>query len=374
MDNEFVALGIRLLSAFIGIYIIFTTLKSAVRTFVLPRGANTRITGWVFVVVGIFFRLGRFNSWTYEERDRRMALYAPTALLLLPIVWMIMVMVGYSFIYFALGVEPFEAAMELSGSSLLTLGTVPFQSFFITLVEFSEAAIGLGLMALLIAYLPTMYASFSQREAIVSMLEVRAGSPPSAETFITRLSRINGLEDQNEMWGTYELWFTQIEESHTSLAPLNFFRSPDPKRSWITTAGVILDTAALISSTVDVEREPRAELCIRAGYLTLRSIADFFNIEHTTDPNPDDPISISKEEFFEVYENLSLAGVALKPDRDECWQNFAGWRVNYDDVLLQLSTFLIAPYAPWSSDRSLPVRRKRVNRWRLIGFWSRFIP
>lgn len=358
---------LRLASAAIGIYTIFTTLKSAVRTFVLPRGENTRLTAWVFLTVGFFFRLGHFNQWTYEERDRRMALFAPTALLLLPIVWLILVLLGYSFIYFALGVEPFGIAMELSGSSLLTLGTVPFRNFFITVIEFSEAAIGLGLVALLIAYLPTMYTSFSQRETIVSMLEVRAGTPPSAEMFITRLYRISGLNDLKSMWSIYEQWFVQIEESHTTFGPLSFFRSPDPQRSWITAAGTILDTAAIMASSVDIPREAQSELCIRAGYLALRSIARFFNIDYVENPKPDDPISISKDEFFEVYDNLKAAGVPMKPDREICWKNFAGWRVNYDDTLLQLSTHLMAPYAIWSSDRSRPVRRRNAGTWRAFN-------
>lgn len=359
-------IGLRLLSALFGVYLVYRTLKSAIRTFVLPRGENTRLTRYVFNITGMMFRAGNFRNWTYEERDKRMALFAPTTLLLLPIVWMMLVMIGYAFIYFALGVESFSMALEMSGSSLLTLGTVPFRNLLLTLVEFSEAAIGLGLMALLIAYLPTMYTAFSQREAIVSLLEVRAGSPPSAPVFITRLYRITGLDELSEMWGTYELWFVQIEESHTSLAPVNFFRSPDPKRSWITSAGAIMDTAAIMASSVDIPREPRAELCIRAGYLALRSIADFFNIEYESNPQPNDPISISKEEFFEVYDGLKAEGVPMKVDREQCWQDFAGWRVNYDDVLLQLCTLLLAPYAPWSSDRSRPLRRPD-RRWRLLS-------
>lgn len=345
-----------------GVALIGWTLKSAIRTFVLPRGENTWLTRNVFRGTQYLFRRGRFNALTYEQRDKRMALFAPTTLLILPLVWMMLIMFGFSGIFFALGIEPYKDALVMSGSSLMTLGTIPFveDNLPLTLLEFLEAAIGMGVMALLISYLPTMYSAFSQREGIVSMLEVRAGKPPSVETFITRLHGIQGLDDLTEMWSTYEQWFTTIEETHTSLAPLIFFRSPDPQRSWVTATGAILDTAAFMLSSVDVPNDPQAALCLRAGFLTLRSIADFFGIEYNDDPQPEDLISIDRLEFEEVYDTLFEVGVPLNPDRDYCWEHYKGWRVNYDDTLLQLATLTMAPYAPWSSDRSHISREHRL--------------
>lgn len=349
----------------VGGTLIVWTLKSAIRTFVLPRGENTWLTRNVFRLTGYLFRRGRFNALTYEQRDKRMALFAPTTLLILPLVWMMLIMVGFSGIFFALGIEPYKNALIMSGSSLMTLGTIPFveDNFPLTLLEFLEAAIGMGVMALLISYLPTMYSAFSQRETIVSMLEVRAGKPPSMETFITRLYGIDGLDDLTEMWSTYERWFTYIEETHTSLAPLIFFRSPDPQRSWVTASGTILDTAAFMLSSVDIPRDPQAALCIRAGFLALRSIGDFFGIEYNINPTADDPISIDRLEYDEVYDTLFEIGIPLKPDREQCWRDYKGWRVNYDDTLLQLASLTMAPYAPWSSDRSHISRNRRPANW-----------
>jgi hypothetical protein len=114
-----------------------------------------------------------------------------------------------------------------------------------------------------------------------------------------------------------------------------------------------MDAAALTSSTVDVPRDPQAELCIRAGYVALCRIADFFRIPYEAEPDPTDPISIIREEFDAVYDELAEQGVPLKPDREQAWRDFAGWRVNYDTVLLVLADLIMAPYAPWISDRSL---------------------
>jgi len=251
----------------------------------------------------------------------------------------------------------------LSGSSLLTLGFAPVENLPQMILAFTEAAIGLGLVALLIAYLPTMYASFSKREAMVTMLEVRAGSPPSAVTMIERFYRIHNLENLHDLWVAWEVWFTELEESHTTFIPLVFFRSSRPDLSWITAAGTVLDTAALATSTLDIPREPRADLCIRAGYLALRSIADFFDIAYNPNPSPDDPISITRPEFDEVYDRLTEQGIPLKRDRDHAWRNFRGWRVNYDAVLLALTSLLMVPYAPWSSDRG-PLFRPKLFRKR----------
>lgn len=346
-----------------GFVVVAATLISAVRTFILPRGQNVRITRAVFVIVWYVFDLRTRNK-TYLERDQIVALYAPICLLLLPVAWISCVMVGYAAMFWALGVPSLRAAFTLSGSSLLTLGFAPVSDLPTTALAFSEATIGLGLMALLLAYLPSMYSAFAKREAAVALLEVRAGSPPSAVEMILRFARIHGLDQLNQQWPTWELWFVETEESHTSLAPVVFFRSPQPERSWVTAAGAVLDTAALVASTLDQPRVPNAELTIRAGYLALRRIADFFNLHHDPNPQPSDPISVTRAEYDAVCAQLEAEGVPLKADREQAWRDFAGWRVNYDQALLGLAGLTMAPPAPWSGDRARPFRSSYGRRKR----------
>ena len=285
-----------------------------------------------------------------------MALYAPFTLVLLPAVWLVCVLLGYMAMFWATTGQPLYALYKLSGSSLFTLGYSVVDGFVSTSLIFTESAIGLFLVALLIAYLPTMYAAFSKREIAVTMLEVRAGSPPSPAEMLIRFHRLDRLNQLGELWIVWELWFVDIDESHTSLAALSFFRSPQPHRSWITAAGTVLDAAALVSSTVDIPKDSQADLCIRAGYIALRHISDFFGIRYNPDPKPDDPISISQEEFDEVYDTLAEGGVPLKPDREQAWRDFRGWRVNYDGVLIYLAGLTMAPWAKWSSDRAIRTR------------------
>jgi hypothetical protein len=188
------------------------------------------------------------------------------------------------------------------------------------------------------------------------MLETRAGNPPSAVKLLRRHHQIGWLDDGGSLYAQWEEWFADIEETHTSQATLVFFRSPLPNRSWITASGAVLDSAALQLSVVDIPWEPHAALCLRAGFLSLRHIADFFGIPYDPDPGPGDPISIARDEFDEACRELAEVGVPLKADREQAWVDFGGWRVNYDEVLVNLAGLSMAPYAPWSSDRSIRYR------------------
>ena len=336
----------------LGLAVVGGTILSAMRTFVLPRSARDVLTAAVFITTGYVFRLRTRKSDSYSDRDRIMALYAPVSLLLLPLTWLTFVLVGYTGMFWAIGVEPLETAFKVSGSSLLTLGFATADGVPRTVLMFSEASIGLFLVALLISYLPTMYSAFSRRENAVTLLEVRAGSPPFAVELIERYNRLKRFDKLNELWVAWESWFADLEETHTSLAALAYFRSPQPDRSWITAAGVVLDAAAIYASSLDVPRSPAAELSMRSGYVALRRIADFYGIPYDPDPSPSDPISIGREEYDAVYDQLAGAGLPMRADREQAWRDFAGWRVNYDTVLVIMAGFVMAPYALWISDRS----------------------
>lgn len=337
----------------LGFSLVVLALLSAVLTLVLPRSAPDLFTRLVFVTVRNLFGIGLKFVRNYQEMDRLMALYAPVGLLTLVPGWLLLVFLGYTGMIWAAADIGWYQAFKISGSSLLTLGIATEEGLLITLLEFSEAAIGLMLVALLIGYLPTIYAAFSRREAMVTMLEVRAGSPPSAVEMLSRFQRIQGLAALSSQFAAWENWFADIEESHTSLPALVFFRSPWPDRSWITAAGAVLDAAALRQSVVDLPTEPQASLCIRAGFIALRRISNFFNIPYNPDPHyPQESISVSRADFDQACAALAQVGVPLKSDMEKAWVDYAGWRVNYDRVLLALANLTMAPESPWTGRRN----------------------
>ena len=350
-----------------GVALVAWTLLSAVRTVVVPRAVITSLTRFHFVALRKLFNVFAGPKRSFDSRDRTMSLYAPIALVSLPGVWVIMVLAGFTSIFWGTDVRPLTEAFATSGSSLFTLGFIRPRGTPRIVLEFAEAGIGLGLISLMISYLPSIYSAFSRREALVGMLEVRAGLPPNPAELLIRYRLIGWLdridEDVFERW---ESWFVDIEESHTSQPSLVFFRSPHPERSWITAAGCVLDTAAITASTLDRPHNASCDVMIRSGYLSLRRIADAFQIPYDPDPKPTDPITISRSEFDSLCVELRAADVRLKSDLDQAWRDFNGWRVNYDQVLVRLCALTMAPPAKWSSDRidQLELPRLRFRRRR----------
>ncbi len=353
----------RILAVLAGVALVVTVLGSALKTVVVPRAIVSRLTRRHFRTFRRVFDLLASPRRPWSTRDRIMALYAPVALVALPGTWVALVVAGFTAIDWGTGIQPLSEAFVTSGSSLLTLGFVRPPGLGRVVLSFVEAGIGLGLVSLMISYLPSIYGSFSRREALVAMLEVRAGLPPSPVELLQRYRRIGWLDNiDTDLFEPWEPWFADIEESHTSLPALVFFRSPQPQRNWLTAAGCVLDTAAIVASCVDREPTGKPDLIVRSGFLALRRIADYFGLEYDPDPAPTDPISVSRAEFDEMWEQLAEVGVPLLDDREQAWRDFAGWRVNYDRPLVALCELVMAPPGRWSSDRPVPPRSTRPSR------------
>ena len=336
-----------------GSALVVLTLLSAIRTTILPRGIQSRLSSTVVSSVRAMFRLRARRSQTYESRDRIMAMLGPVALLAILASWLLLVLFGFTLIFLASTELSWVRSIELSGSSMFTLGTSSERDFGPQLLTFGEAGMGLLLLALLITYLPSIYGAFSRRENGVALLDVRAGNPPRAATMLIRFHRIEEAQFRlTELWQQWEAWFADVEETHSTFPILAFFRSPLPQRSWVTAAGALLDCAAFWAGAIEHPLDPDAQLCLRAGFLTLRRIAALFSIKFVPDPAPDGPIAITRAEWEQDMDEMAAAGVPVKADRDEAWAAWRGWRVNYDQVLLELARMVEAPLAPWTSDRS----------------------
>lgn len=341
----------------LGVVVLIATLLSAIRTVVLPRASHSRVPRVTTNVIRAAFRLRAARLTEFRDRDRIMAMLGPVALILMLLAWLLIIFLTYAVMFFCLGGHSFPQALMISGSSVVTLGTNPARGFWASILSYSEAGIGLLFVALFISYFPSIYGAFTRRETGVTLFEVRAGRPPRPTTMLIRYHRIEGrIHQLTELWRTWEAWFADIEESHTTFPILVHFRSPQPERSWITAAGALLDGAAIWLACVDHVIDPDAQLTIRAGYLALRRIADGYRIRYDPDPPPDAPISIDRHEWDEAMAELEEAGVPLLPDREQAWRDWRGWRVNYDTVLLGLARVTEAPIVPWVSDRSpIPV-------------------
>ncbi|MGI9605078.1 MAG: hypothetical protein ACR2P0_02955 [Acidimicrobiales bacterium] len=342
--------GLRTLVVLVGIAGALWFVSSAVRSLVIPRPERVWLTSALFagarrvaIVVA-----NRFSD--PDRRHRALGAFAPTVLISLPLVWSLGLIASFAAIFWGLGGGELSDAIGLSGSSLTTLGFVPATTFVQRMVAIVEGLLGLAIVALVISFLPTLYATFSRREVAVGRLTVRSGQPPSPVEFIVRLNLINGLHDVDRRWEQWEQWFTEIAETHTSFPALVHFRSAERQRSWITAAESALDTAALMEALQLAPDSVHAPTMIRAGYLSLRAIADHYDIEPELEPDDRESLSIDREMYDRLHDALVEQGVPISVSKDDGWHHYSGWRINYDRSVLGLSTLVHEVPSHWSED------------------------
>jgi hypothetical protein len=244
----------------------------------------------------------------------------------------------------AAGPVRFTTALYLSGSSLFTLGTGDIAATGATLaILILEAATGLGLVALVISYLPTLYASFNRREVGMLVLSTRAGAPPSGPDLLLSTCR-DGLSGLTEVFEQWERWAADVLETHLSYPILTLFRASHDRESWITSIGAVLDAATL--SIVALEDAPLGPA--KRAFLTGRHAV--LDITRALRLQPRDP-RIERQEFDRVLKDLSTAGLRLRP-ADQAWTEFVSRRSEYAGHLDALAVWLAAPPSQWIGDRS----------------------
>jgi len=345
----------RVVGGLVALALELVVLDAAVRTFLLPRVANVRLSRAVSRVIGLGFRVLARRADTFAGRDRILSLYPSIVLLAYQALWLSLSVVAFAGAFVAAGAPTVARAFAISGSSLFTLGTAGGRGAAQVTLGFVEAAVGLTLLALLIAFIPTLYAAFQRREASVSRLSVRAGVPATPWGILEIAQSVASFDRLDELWREWEKWFTDVGESHTTLTILNFYRSPTPDQTWIGAAASVLDAAALFNAAVGLTPLASAGLCIRAGWLNLRRLADYFRVPYPTVVDRQTPISISREEFDVVLARLESGGLPIVADRDAAWGDFVGWRVNYDAIIEAFHQRFTCPRVEWRTAAVQPL-------------------
>ena len=330
-----------------GVISIGWLLTEVVRTVVIPRPERVFLTWNAFETAR---RLARFLSRNRspEHQHRMLGSFAPIVLISLPLVWSAGLIVAFAAVFWGIGVGSVREAVELSGSSLTTLGFVAAPTFLTRLVAVAEALIGLAIVALLISFLPTLYSTFSSREISVGRLTIRAGAPPTPEAFITRLHAIDRLHHVGDRWEEWEDWFVELGETHTSFPALIYFRSASLDKNWLTAAETAMDTAAILSATGLVPPSGQADTMIRSGYLALRAIADLYRLPaENLDAKPGE-LSVNRTHFEAVLDDLVANGIEIEIDHNQAWETFIGWRANYDAAIGGLQGLLGPVPSHWA--------------------------
>jgi hypothetical protein len=290
------------------------------------------------------------------------------SLVSLPLAWASVVTMGFALIFWGLDIGGFDDAFAVSGSSLFTLGFAKPAPSGLVVLTFLEALIGLGLVALLISFLPTLYGAFSDREKGVARLRPLLSSPASAVGMIQRIHS-GGALSSSTVWAPASEWFAELEQSHSSFPSLCSFPPQRPDESWVVTAGTVLDAAALLHSSLadgDPARSAEFVLVLAHGIPALDRVAAAAGLppsEHRPlvealrgSPSGAE-VAVTREEFDQAYTAMVSFGLDLRPDADEAWRRFTELRACYETSLLGLAGFAHVPPAPRTSDRAYVVGR-----------------
>jgi hypothetical protein len=356
-----------------GIFLVLSVLISAVETVVLPRDGFTSITRCVFAVANRIL----VHEWRSQDRRANLrALYAPVALVSLPLVWMLSVTIGFSFIFWGIDSGGVQESFKISGSSLFTLGFAEPNGGGRLWLTFVEATIGLGLVALLISYLPTIYAAHHEREKGISVLRPFGGTPPSPIDLLANLQRLGTL-DNPELWRTAASWMLELDQTHTAFPALSYFPESSPGGSWVASVGCMLDGAALYLSASDFSTEENVSdqvkgpmMALAYGLPTLVRIGRSAGlplsapelltelISQASEPAP--PISLRRDEYIAALDRLHPLLPVPEDERERCWRRFAWIRSGYDLAIRGMAGLTLAPPAPWTTDRPAVVGRPRL--------------
>jgi hypothetical protein len=336
-----------------GVLVVLLTSGSVARALLLPGSHVGFLLYKIDQTTDRLFRLATRRMESHASRSRIRSVHAPVILAAQLWSWLALYLVGYALMLWPI-THRLGSALRESGSSLLTLGFAASRSGPASTIDLLAAATGLIVVALQIAYLPTLYNAFNRREADVALLSVRAGEPAWGPELLARAHLMGSLEKLESFYETWERWAADVAESHSSYPVLLRFRAANPQSSWLTGFLAVLDSAALCASIAPEKTPIQARLFLRMGFGCLQQLARTVGIPYDPDPRPDAGIRLSEEEFRQGVARMQAYGFPVKRSLDEAWVHFQGWRVNYEAIAYRLAFAIDAPPALWSGPRRVP--------------------
>ncbi|MFI9247433.1 hypothetical protein ACIGXF_33755 [Streptomyces sp. NPDC053086] len=336
-----------------GVLVLGLVLSSILRTLVVPRGLYS---GLVFRLWWLLRRALRLTALRggYEAVDRAQTWLAPLMLIGMLASWLGGALLGFGLLLYALSPLSWGTAFREAGSSLFTLGFASGARLKLSVIDFLAAATGPVLIALQIAYLPTLYAAYNRRELEVTLLQARAGEPAWGPEILARQWLVDTETALPELYRAWERLASDMGESHSTYPVLLTFRSPRPHRSWLVGLVAVMDAAAMQLALNPRQAPPEARLVLRAGFTALRDIARALRLPFDADPSPQAPIRLGFAEFDGAVSMLAQAGFRSRRTAKEAWPHFRGWRVNYEAIAYDLCRRCDAVPALWTGFRDFP--------------------
>ena len=364
-----------------GCVLLAGVLLDAFQTIILPRRPVGR-----FRITRLFF-LVTWGPWKFltghwpakRSREQLYSFYGPLSLLLLFGLWATLMAAAYALIYFGMH-EPFRdpthpvtllgrllSCFYVSGTTLFTLGLGDVLPATRTarMMIVAEAGTGLGFVALVIGYLPVLYTAFSTREVAVALLDARAGSPPTAGELLFRHNFSGGHHALTELLAEWEKWCAEMLETHISYPILCYYRSQHDNQSWLAALTAVLDTCALLITTIEGPSARQAQLTFAIGRHTLVDLGHVFRQEKQEQRlRGAMPIRLDDEEFARLCDLLGQAGFSLCGDI-RARERLNAIRVLYEPHACALASYLRLQLPPWVPPA--PDAKKRKDGWSTVA-------
>jgi hypothetical protein len=364
---------VHLLSGTVGAVLLATVLWDAFETIILPRRVSGRIR-----LTKLFYRTtwipwrATASLWSGRKRDALLSFYGPLSLIMLLALWAVGSVISFGLLQWAAGsamtvvggggAPGFWSDVYMSGTTFFTLGlgdVVPRTALAKTLTVI-EAGTGFAFLAAVIGYFPVIYQGFSRREVAISLLDARAGSPPSASELLWRHRRDPGTAALAELLREWERWAADVLESHLSYPPLAYFRSQHYNESWLAALTTILDASALIMVGLE-------GWCMRQAELTFamarHAVVDLAQVFSTPPELP--PERLTAAQLARLRQRLASGGITLR-DRPDFEERLTELRRMYEPYVEALARYLALPLPPWVREVERP------DNWQTSA-WDRVV-
>jgi hypothetical protein len=337
-----------------GVAIFLIVIWDAFEAIILPRRVTRK-----FRLTRVFYKT-TWHIWRFvvglvparKSQETLLGFYGPISLLLLIGVWAVGLVFGFGLMQYGAGSAVnvagshpgFATDVYLSGTTFFTLGlgdVVPRSGLARTLVVV-EAGFGFGFLAAIIGYLPFIYGSFSKREVDISLLDSRAGTPPTAGELLRRHSYAGGQEPLRELLKDWELWSAELMESHLSYPVLAYFRSQHDNQSWVASLTAILDTCALLKVGIEGSCERQADLTFAIARHAVVDLSQVFG----TPPRALPVDRLPPANLRLIRDTLAQHGLKLH-DGEEADRKLIGLRGMYEPYIYALAAYLNQTLPPW---------------------------
>ena len=346
-----------------GVVVFLVVAWDAFEAIILPRRVTRkfRLTRFYYKFTWSTWKAAAKLASSRKVKETFLGYYGPISLLFLIGVWAIGLVLSFGLMQYGAGSAinlsgsnpSFLTDLYLSGTTFFTLGlgdVVP-RSHLARLLVVAESGFGFGFLAAIIGYLPFIYSAFGSRETNITLLDARAGTPPTAGELLRRHSYPGGEEALGKLLEKWELWSAELLETHLSYPVLAYFRSQHDNQSWIASLTAILDTCALAIAGIEGACARQAELTFAISRHAIVDLAQIFGASPKALPTE----RLTAEELLRLRDKLAKFGMKLSrtPEADK---KLSEMRMMYEPYVYALANHLNQSLPPW-----IPVVKGKDN-------------